>query len=383
MKRHRGALYQSWTKRLEIAIRQRWNRLRYGTGSPELVTLPTDVLASRRDHAPIRMLFLRQDRIGDVLIATPVLREVRRRYPEAVIDMVLSTNNHAVQAAVAPYINTIHVLRKSFRSVWSLWWTLRRARYTVVVDLLDNASTTSGVLIEASAAALRFGIDKDNRGVYTHVVPLLSQANVPINIRVAQLLLLFGIDPQSVDLRPVYPVTEAERQAASERLGSTPGQQTMGVVLSGSLGFKRYSVANFTVALQHLRQDMPWLQIYVFGGPAEQHDVQLLATATDTVAVGPSSFHEYTAALSTMDALLVPDTAAVHLAAAWATPCVVLYVPDVHGRLPWYPWQTPHEAVMSPSDHINDISPETVVEAVHRLFAYCGPNGRLDQKEVP
>lgn len=374
----RGARHQSLLKRLELSIRDRWNRGRYGHGSPQLVKTPTDILSQWPSGVGLRILLLRQDRIGDVLVATPVIREIRRRYPKATIDMVLSTNNQSVRTAVAPYINTIHVLKKSVLSVWSLWWTLRRARYTAVVDLLDNASTTSGMLIEASAAVFRFGIDKDNRGVYSHVVPLLSQSTVLINLRVAQLLLLFGINPESVDLRPEYPVTTAELQQARQRLGLERGlehgQRTLGVVLSGSLAFKRYSIEKFAIILNRLRSEKPWLRVYVFGGPAEQQDVQRLAAETGSYAVGPSAFHQYAVDLRVMDVLLVPDTAAVHLAAAagtHGTPCVVLYVPDVHGRLPWYPWRTPHEAVMSPTDHLNDINPNTVVEAVHRLFAYC------------
>lgn len=367
----RGARHQSLRKRLELSIRGRWNRRRYGHGSPQLVNTATDILSEWPSGAGLRILLLRQDRIGDVLVATPVIREIRRHYPKAQIDMVLSTNNQSVRAAVAPYIDTIHVLKKSVPSVWSLWWTLRRARYAAVVDLLDNASTTSGMLIEASAADVRCGIDKDNRGVYSHVVPLLSQSTVPINLRVAQLLLLFGIDPESVDLRPEYPVTTAELQQSRQRLGLEHTQRTLGVVLSGSLAFKRYSIEKFAIVLNRLRSEKPWLRVYVFGGPAEQQDVQRLAAETGSYAVGPSTFHQYAADLRVMDALLVPDTAAVHLAAAAGTPSVVLYVPDVHGRLPWYPWRTPHEAVMSPTDHLNDINPITVVEAVHRLFAYC------------
>ena len=45
-----------------------------------------------------KILFVRQDRIGDVLVSTPLLTAVKRHYPGAIVDVLLSTNNHFVLA---------------------------------------------------------------------------------------------------------------------------------------------------------------------------------------------------------------------------------------------------------------------------------------------
>jgi ADP-heptose:LPS heptosyltransferase len=60
-----------------------------------------------------------------------------------------------------------------------------------------------------------------------------------------------------------------------------------------------------------------------------------------------SSLREFAAILHEFDLLLTPDTAVVHLAAAWKLPTVALYRSDP-AVAPWLPYNTPHKAVADP-----------------------------------
>jgi len=71
-------------KPLELRLRR---LLLSGQGpfTGQLITTPADALPL--GEAP-RILFIRTERIGDVLVSVPVLRAVRRRYPGARLDLL-------------------------------------------------------------------------------------------------------------------------------------------------------------------------------------------------------------------------------------------------------------------------------------------------------
>src|SRR5262245_53752723 len=59
-----------------------------------------------------RVLFVRAERIGDVLVSVPVLRAVRHRYPGARLDLLVSTGNYGVRCAVAKWIDRVWCYEK-------------------------------------------------------------------------------------------------------------------------------------------------------------------------------------------------------------------------------------------------------------------------------
>src|SRR6266566_9771667 len=89
-------------KTFERALRRGFLAATHRPFTGDFVTVPRDALAL--GSAP-RILLLRQDRIGDVLVSVPVIRALRRQYPQAQIHMLFSRKNYGVRQAVQPYID--------------------------------------------------------------------------------------------------------------------------------------------------------------------------------------------------------------------------------------------------------------------------------------
>jgi len=92
----------SLLKSLERSLRRRFLAATDRPFTGDFVTTPRD--AFHLGDAP-RILLLRQDRIGDVLVSVPVIRALRQRYPHALIHMLFSAANYGVRHAVAPYVD--------------------------------------------------------------------------------------------------------------------------------------------------------------------------------------------------------------------------------------------------------------------------------------
>ena len=112
--------------------------------------------------------------IGDVLLTTPAIRALRRRYPEATL-IYLVEELAAPVILANPHVNETIVIRhrKGWRRLvedWSLARRMRARRIDVAVDM--HGGPRSSWLTFASRARMRVGYDvSGRRWMYTHVVP--------------------------------------------------------------------------------------------------------------------------------------------------------------------------------------------------------------------
>jgi ADP-heptose:LPS heptosyltransferase len=350
---------------------ERWLRRSFlaATDRPfagDFVTTPRNALAL--GESP-RILLLRQDRIGDVLVSVPVIRALRRRYPRAQIHMLFSRRNLAARHAVEPYIDQTWCYDKTPGGAVRLLWALRQLRYDVVVDLMDNPSTNAQLMARWSAARFRVGIRHERAGHYTHAVPLLDRQRAHIVERIAQLLLPFGIDPGEVPLDLEYQLSEADRRLARERLGTSTRPLRLGVNIS----HRYWGRDNSVECLRWLQDADPRFAVSVGGSPEHQGEVAAIAAATGAGLIPPlASFHEFAALMRECDLLLTPDTSVVHLGAAWKIPAVVLFHRPPDAPLPWYPYRSPYRALVH-ADGVAHIAVEHVQRALQSLVTECFP----------
>jgi ADP-heptose:LPS heptosyltransferase len=287
---------------------------------------------------------LRQDRIGDVLVSVPVIRALRRAYPDATMHMLFSRTNFDVRGAVAPYVDRAFCYYKTPAAAARLLVELRSGRYDVVVDLLDAPSANAQFVMRWCRARYRVGILHDRAGYYTHAVPLLERGRVHVVERIAQLLLPFGIDPGAVPLDLEYQIGREALRRARTRLGAAGRPLRLGVNISP----RYWGRDNFIACIRWLQDWDRRFAIVVCGSPEQQGEVAAIVAATGVARMPQvASFEDYAAMIHECDLVLTPDTSTVHAAAAWKIPMVGLYhwVPG-HPAL-WLPYRSPHRAVVS------------------------------------
>lgn len=319
-----------------------------------------------------RILFLRQDRIGDVLVSIPVIRAVRHAYPDAEIDVLLGENNIGVEHAVKPYVTNVLMYEKSFFGMIRTLRRIRRRAYDVIIDCMDNASATSSVIVRYGGSAHAVGIDKENRMAYTHVVPLLPRSSVHIVERLSMLLLPFGIDPKNTPLDLEYSVRPEERSSAMAEIApasETLGHLYVGVNISGSGQSRMYPEHLLVHALRTIHSEFDDVRLFIFSAPHHAELRERIAGAVGVESVpSVSDFHAFACRLSCMDALITVDTSIVHLAAAWKTPSVVLFVHDKPSLMPWYPYAAECWPVETTTISLADIAVTDVVDAIRSML---------------
>jgi ADP-heptose:LPS heptosyltransferase len=331
-----------------------------------------------------RVLFIRYERIGDMIMATSLIRNIAAALPGGKVD-VLATPTTAPVLEGNPHVGNVLVLeRKSVRSYRQLMQRLRRERYTVMIDgRINNPRifTSTPLLMFAGRARFRIGAGGDSE-------PRIYNVSVPEWNRVEhymegskQLAVPFGVNPEAVDWQPEIFLSPEERARAEERwhearslIGtgeSAPGGITKRLLvnLSASEPKRRWPDGKFTATLQSARDRAPNMPIVVIGLPAEWESVQNVASAVGALPVQTPRLRDALALVGSSDLVFTPDTSISHAASAFRKPSVVLLKRE---HKPYAPWNTPGEVIAWNEDEIHQLPHERVAKAVNKLLADFG-----------
>ncbi len=363
-------------KRLEIAIRRKIIKfLSNNSNSNHNSKKDSDRIHIEKSgnyfslNENCKILLLRQDRIGDVLISTPFIRILRGRFPAAQIDILLGNKNFGARHCVEKYVNNCWLYNRKIFPSLLLIKRLRNQRYDLIIDLFDNASATSSLFIKLIKSNYKLGISKENEYVYSHTVAKPDKNKYHIVERTAALLNAFGIDPSQQSLSLEYEFSQLEISIAKAKMKS--GCLLIGFNLAGSSRRKFWGVDNNIALINKIAEYIPKAEIKIFSTEDYRDELNHICSNSNSIpSPKVSSFHEYAALLSQCGIIISPDTAAVHIAAAAGIPCVAIF--EVAGSAktgkPWGPYGSPGEVVTTKSPDLSGLSPEDVFAAFIRIY---------------
>lgn len=324
------------------------------------------------DYNQCKVLFIRQDRIGDVLVSTPIFFALKKAYPGIVIDVLLSSNNHFVLDH-ASYVRKRWVYTKNLLSSVTLLREIRNEKYDFVVDLMDNPSATSTVLLLFSGGAWNVGLEKENSYAYDIIVPMLSRRETHIIDRLAKLLTVFGV--AETDLRVDYTTSPVSDQFVETimRNGFKSKSRLIGINISAGHDSRFWGVENYREFLRLLKRTFGDSSIILLHKPEDRGRALEIVRDSREVLVPPSlSFDQFAAFIKKLSILFTPDTSAVHLAAAFQVPSVILYVQSDKALRIWEPYRTECETIVAERD-LSSLDVSTVFLAFKRLMDRLPP----------
>lgn len=108
-----------------------------------------------------RVLIIQTAFLGDVILATPVISELKRLHPEAEIDVLVRKGNEAILKN-HPAIHEVFSFNKKqgkWKEMWRLLGIFRSKRYDEVINLQRFGS--SGIITFLSKGKRKIGFDKN------------------------------------------------------------------------------------------------------------------------------------------------------------------------------------------------------------------------------
>lgn len=133
----------------------------------------------------MKILLIRNDNIGDLICTTPAIEALRKKYPNAQIDIVVNSLNECV-VKYNPFINKIHKYTKTkhekkllnkvieFFKKGSVLFEIFRKKYDVAIIFRNSYSQSAAMFAKASRAKKIIGVPKNG---------FLNFVNSPITVK--------------------------------------------------------------------------------------------------------------------------------------------------------------------------------------------------------
>jgi heptosyltransferase-2 len=349
-------------KQLELAWRRLWIRVL-------TALLPRPPRGERLDWGsrPHRVLFLRHDRLGDMILSTGVLRAIARSHPTIELDVLASPGNAPILRA-EPWVHETLVFDRRRRGEWPAFVrALRARRYDAVIDCMVTApSLTTLLLIWASGARHRVGIaGRGNDAAFSILVPQRPEARHIAEL-LATLALPFGVPPEALDARPAITLTDDERtRGEAHWRPRAEGQVRALVNVSAGRDFRRWPEARFVEVLAHLRRRLPAIELLVVGSPDERERAERIAAGGGGRYVATAGIRDVLALVATADLVFTPDTSVAHAASAFRVPAVAMYIRGTVER--WGLYGTEGTSLESPDGTLDSLDVPRVTAALDAL----------------
>jgi lipopolysaccharide heptosyltransferase II len=356
----------------------------------------------------VKILIVRLRLIGDVVFTTPLLRALRRAYPDARIAYlvepdaapVVRNSPHLDDVIVAPRTRGLRRITDDI----ALARRLRKERFDLVLDL--HGGPRSAWLTWASGARERIGYDIAGRQwMYTRSVHRARELR-PRHSVLNQWDLLDAI-PGWADTAPdetrdrvemaLDPPADARMTARLRRAGVEDAHELVVVHVSAGNPFRRWPEAFFAETAAALAAGTPRRRLVFSSGPSDRAAASRIAEdarrrlgpdADRIIDLGEFDLQELRALIGRSRLFVGGDTGPLHIAAATATPVVGIYGPTLAARsAPWRPATVPtfsierddlpcrpcDQRVCVPGDFrcLTQLMPASVIAAAER--ALCVP----------
>lgn len=308
----------------------------------DAVLSPLRWLRRRRSSAGTvqRVLLLRLERIGDLLMVIDAIHDARAAWPDASIDLAVGSWNVPI-AALLPGVNRIEVVdapwlaRESAGQTWSglirqaRGWRARR--YDLVLNF--EPDIRGNFLAWLSGAPRRVGYRSGGGGAFlTDAGQYHPQVHVAINARALVARAAGRSTPETPRTDGDWPrlIPPADAIERARTVLGTSRRPFIGVHASGGRPSKQWHVDRFAAAARELAQSCG-ATIVLTGSDSDRaivDQVRRILNGCDFIdACGGLDLPALAALLGDLDLLVTGDTGPMHLAAAMGTPVVALFGP--------------------------------------------------------
>jgi heptosyltransferase-2 len=336
-------------------------------------------------QGPQRILVCKWCCMGDAVVSLYALREYRRRHPDIVLDVLVSSRIAEVYRR-APEIGAVYALPITGRRLAlellspRLWFrlcallrTLRRNGYAQFVDL-ELYRGTGPVLKRLLGIPFSRGFQVEG------ALPKHHDYEVPLPRHMPEWQCFYrvlGMEIPPAEPAPLYPPASPRARGTSARIG---------IVFGSSFNWpqKKWPAERYAELIGRLAQ--AGHACVLLGAPGEEAEAARIlaaAPATTTDTTGRLDYEGLMREVSVCDTVVGNDTGTMHLAAACGIPTVTLFGPTDPekwkpiGSAPIFLQHLPcrpcyYLGSMPPCSHfscLRTLETEVVAEAVRGILA--------------
>jgi len=367
-----STLHDSFLRRIADAIERGNKVFWYSMVFP--VVFPNRTIPIQEENIE-RVLIIRSDAIGDMILTTPLFRALKSRHPELRLWVAASDRNAQVIDA-DPDIEKIIVLVKKRKIVWSAIRSLRAFKPQIIMNCVTNETTKYGMIARLiSRTAFTVALGHPERAEYAALYSRLIRVPDMYTRWYADIMLefirqTFGI---SIDAKKAFPhivIEEEHLQRADSFFKSSMlriGEPAL-VNISAGQPRKRWSNEKYIALITMLRKRFDTVILTSTPEDRQNADTILRHFGAGVLYYDAENIRALAALIARCRIVVTPDTSVIHVAAAEKIPVVAMYSNAKSVVPQWLPFGVPFSAVVTEEYFCEAIDPREVFANVAELI---------------
>jgi len=292
------------------------------------------------------ILVIRLDRIGDMVITTPIFRALKEKWPDVQVTVLTNPVNKNI-VINNPAIDCILVYdrenkHKSIGDRLIFFRSIRKKEFDLVIDPYLDYELKTSFITRFVGNRFRLGFEFAGRGILynirynPNVFPVSTEKRHMIDYDL-DLLTYIGIETEKRE--PEIFLSSDEKEKAYkllEEAGADPESKIIGIHPGGNYQSQRWSIKRFAAISDHLITNYD-VKVILFAGQDEKH---LVSEFRDYAVKTPIflcdiSLRELMSTLSHCSLFLCNNSGPLHIATALNIPTVSTMGPTIPFH--WWP----------------------------------------------
>ncbi|BAN35772.1 lipopolysaccharide heptosyltransferase II [Sulfuricella denitrificans skB26] len=342
----------------------------------------------------LKILIIAPSWVGDAVMAQPLLRRLRERYPDAVIDAF-------APAWVAPVLERMPEIRRvainplahgelSLKLRWKLGRALRQDHYDHAIILPNSLKSAlipffAGITLRTGfKGEMRFGLINDMRHLDKQALPLMVE-------RFAALAEYPGMPLHHPVTNPRLTANKEQTQTTLAKLGLTPKKTVVAFCVGAEYGpAKRWPARHFTELAGMLANEGH--EIWLLGSHKDTEigaEIESSSSGAARNLCGQTNLAQAIDLLAAANLAVVNDSGLMHIAAALDKPMIALFGSSSPGFTPPMSDQAriislnlpcspcfKRECPLGHFDCMIKLSPKQVFEEATAMLLHAGPQDK-------
>tara|TARA_B110000240_G_scaffold191216_1_gene233543 strand:- start:731 stop:1813 length:1083 start_codon:yes stop_codon:yes gene_type:complete len=318
------------------------------------------------------VLILKYDRIGDMVVSTPIFRELKIAYPNISISVLASKANKDV-IKNNPYIDKIYTNYKNnvFNDLPTLL-KLRKKNFDVCIELEHSVIPHAIFRLKIINPKKIISIHKDGRyGVKGSELKLYDyftkkDKNSHFGKIWLDTLIFFGVRTRSRSYD--FFLGNTERDKAKSFIDSLGKKIKIGINTEGSFPEKSIQKKELKKICMGLYNNFNNIQIVIFVTPKKLLEKTEMTTSLGLDYVIPSysteTIIDAAALIEQLDLIISPDTSLVHIASSFDKPIVSIHENNKDSFRLWSPTSTLSRTIFASSSYgLENYSVDDIVDS--------------------
>ena len=287
---------------------------------------------------PKKILILRLSSIGDILLTSPFIRQVRTTFPKAQIDYAVK-NVFKDLVQYNPNLNTIYEIKpeRGREGLQVLKQTFKKQSYDFVFDLHNNFRTKS---LTAGLHKTIIHKDRLKRALLVYMKKNTYREIIPIPERYLNTAKEAGVKDDGGGLELFWPQS-IEEKTDQTLTNLSVDSDFIALAPGAAHATKRWPQEYFKELIQNVNRQFE-KKIVLLGSAAEKEELSGLAPSAQVVNfAGSLSLLESAAVLKRAKVLVTNDSGLMHMASAVKTPAIALFGSTVK-EFGFFPYRSDH-----------------------------------------